>query len=361
MLKTTINQANAALQLLNTTQEATQTMIHKKRQKISASDPLYRKINQMLPDSDGPGSDKNDPMTLDDEKEGKEDNEHTSNFKKPESESRRNRLPTQFNSKSVVEKSKHDEIRDKRRKQNRRKRHQKAPVSEPSVHGNNDEEEENDDEEEEEEKQNPASQRSLDRVNDQTHADQWVQMVQIMNRVQKTIEPWTVIPSQTLLSQISTALKGFPGGQMFPASKTLDEWRKTYEELVPVQKCEAEAKHINLLISSFQPMQVSGGQQSTETAAVGAQQQQDNQGEKAYRDDVEEEESIASSLELKNKGYLERERDQKLRKDDDEGQKKKKKEIVISGEKESHLRGTESWRLKKRQQTEKKHKKKKKI
>ncbi len=63
--------------------------------------------------------------------------------------------------------------------------------------------------------------------------------------------------------------------------------------------------------------------ESTETAAVGAQQQQDNQGDNAYCDDVEEEESIASPLEFKTKGYLERERYQKLRKDDDEeGQNK---------------------------------------
>ncbi len=66
----TIEQANAALAQLNTTQDATKTMITKKREKITAANPLYRKISTLLP---GPGGQatKENPMTLD---EGEEEN-----------------------------------------------------------------------------------------------------------------------------------------------------------------------------------------------------------------------------------------------------------------------------------------------
>jgi hypothetical protein len=236
MMMATIEQANAALAQLNATQDATKTMITKKREKITAANPLYRKISTLLP---GPGGQatKENPMTLDEgEEENKSNNsehqsETSSKFEQPKS--RGHKLQAQIQSRSVVEKSQHDDQRNQKRK-----RHQKAPVSEPSVA-------------DDEEKSLAGSHLSSERVNAHTHAEQWVQMVKLMDTVQKTLKPWTIIHGQTLLSQISTALKQFPGGYLFPSAQTLEQWAKNYRQSIPMENCKSEAQHINDLIASF--------------------------------------------------------------------------------------------------------------
>jgi len=255
-----IERAKAALVQLNATEAATKTMIAKKREKITAANPLYKKIsNAILPGGTNKTT-KENPVVLEGEDNNDERPQSESSSRYEQPKSKHPTLQAQLESRSVVEKPRLDHQRDQKRRKHpkrqesddddvqpsqKRKRLQKTSASQPPAAA--DEE----DKEEEEEYSMGGSQLSSDRVNATTHAEKWAKMVGLINLVQQSIEPWTVLHGQTMLSKISANLKDFPGGNLFPSVRTLDQWEQNYRQSIPLPNCKSEAKHINDLIVAF--------------------------------------------------------------------------------------------------------------
>jgi hypothetical protein len=272
MLLESIQKANAALEQITTTQQTTQSLIQKKRERITENSSLYKSINKALQ----PPTTKDNPQLLeDDEEDVHPDNEHSqsetsSKFKEPTSKT----LQAQLGSRSVVEKSRLDKQRDERRKKSKKskkpkvsevssdddaaearppavkKKVQKAAISQAPEEEKREEDKRMENEDGDEKgnsgggSQSPISS-SDERINSNTHAAQWTQMRELMNVVQQSLEPWTQLHHQTMLSQIAATLKTFPGGSLFPSAQTLQHWKENYCVSIPLQQCIEEVNVLN--------------------------------------------------------------------------------------------------------------------
>jgi hypothetical protein len=236
-----LRQSEAALAKLCETQQKSKTMLTNKRAKDAHR--LYQNLNRALNASKEPITLDGDDIEEEKEKESQQ-SETSSKFEQPKS-----KLQDQIQSQSVVNKSHREKKREKKKEILQRlkkskddeyehprtstaKRIQKKPISQPANDGN---EEEKQDEEDEE-----ASRQSLERVNDQTHAAQWNEITRLIKIVQQAIEPWTLLPGQTMLSKMSENLKDFPQGYLFPSAHVLNQFTHKFQQLIPPEANTAE-------------------------------------------------------------------------------------------------------------------------